>query len=415
MLKVVRLAVRNLTRYGRRTALTGALIVIGVAAVLLFVAVTGSFKTLMVGQITDSYLGHLQVHRRGYVASIDSLPLNLNMAPAMVAKVDEALKAMPEVEAWSPRVKFAAMFSNFVETTSIRVNGVDPVREAATEPLLAGRVRNGIREGPLLERREILVPALLAAGLKVKPGDTVVLVATNREGSVNGKTLVIRGTLESATGPGGRDGYIHIDDARELLRMATPEVSETAVRVRDLSQVDAVTARLEAAFANVQNQQGKPALEVHSWQQLSPFANIAKMIDLMTLFIKVVLVAIVLVSVMNVMVMAVYERVREIGTIAAIGTPPRRILALFLNEGLVLALGATIIGVLISIAAVYALNLAEITYSFGQQSAIVLVARLRAIDVVTVAAMVVAIGVLATLQPAWKASRMDPIQALRHV
>jgi putative ABC transport system permease protein len=415
MLKVVRLAVRNLTRYGRRTALTGALIVIGVVAVLLFVAVTGSFKTLMVGQITDSFLGHLQVHRRGYVASIDTLPLNLNMAPGMATKVDEALKATSEVQASSPRIKFAAMFSNFVETTSIRVNGVDPDREAATEPLLAGRVRNAIREGALLERGEILVPTLLAAGLKVKPGDTVVLVATNREGSVNGKTLVVRGTLESATGPGGRDGYIHIEDARELLRITTPEVSEIAVRLGELSQVDAVVARLESAFADLRNPQGRPALEVHSWQQLSPFANIAKMIDLMTLFIKIVLVAIVLVSVMNVMVMAVYERVREIGTIAAIGTPPGRILALFLSEGLVLALGATVAGVLISVAAVYALNQAGITYSFGQQSAIELVARLRVLDVVTVAAMVVGIGVLATLQPAWKASRMDPIQALRHV
>ena len=415
MLKVVRLAVRNLTRYGRRTALTGALIVIGVVAVLLFVAVTGSFKTLMVGQITDSFLGHLQVHRRGYVASIDTLPLNLNMAPGMATKVDEGLKAMPEVQASSPRIKFAALFSNFVETTSIRVNGVDPDREAATEPLLAGRVRNAIREGALLERGEILVPTLLAAGLKVKPGDTVVLVATNREGSVNGKTLVVRGTLESATGPGGRDGYIHIEDARELLRITTPEVSEIAVRLGELSQVDAVVARLESAFADLRNPQGRPALEVHSWQQLSPFANIAKMIDLMTLFIKIVLVAIVLVSVMNVMVMAVYERVREIGTIAAIGTPPRRILALFLSEGLVLALGATVVGVLISVAAVYALNRAGITYSFGQQSAIELVARLRVLDVATVAAMVVGIGVLATLQPAWKASRMDPIQALRHV
>jgi putative ABC transport system permease protein len=192
-------------------------------------------------------------------------------------------------------------------------------------------------------------------------------------------------------------------------------VSEIAVRVRDLSQVDPVIARLQSAFADLRNPQGRPALEVHSWEQLSPFANIARMIDLMTLFIKIVLVAIVLVSVMNVMVMAVYERVREIGTIAAIGTPPRRILALFLSEGLVLALGATIAGVLISVAAVYALNAAGITYSFGQQSAILLVARLRVLDVAAVAAMVVAIGVLATLQPAWKASRMDPIQALRHV
>jgi len=251
--------------------------------------------------------------------------------------------------------------------------------------------------------------------MKVKVGDTVVLIATNQNGSVNGKTFVVRGILESISGPGGRDGYIHMDDARELLRMTTPEVSEIAVRLGELSQVDAVVARLESAFADLRNPQGRPALEVHSWQQLSPFANIAKMIDLMTLFIKIVLVAIVLVSVMNVMVMAVYERVREIGTIAAIGTPPGRILALFLSEGLVLAVAATVVGVLISVAAVYALNRAGITYSFGQQSAIELVARLRVLDVATVAAMVVGIGVLATLQPAWKASRMDPIQALRHV
>jgi putative ABC transport system permease protein len=307
------------------------------------------------------------------------------------------------------------MFSNFTETTSIRVNGVDPEREAAAEPLLAGRIQGAKPGAPLLARGQILVPALLATGLKVKTGDTVVLVATNRDGSVNGKTLVVGGMLESATGPGGRDGYIHAEDARELLRMATPEASEFAVRVRDLAQVDAVIARLEAAFADLKNPQGKPALEVHGWQKLSPFATIAAMIDLMTLFIKIVLLAIVLVSVMNVMIMAVYERVREIGTIAAIGTPPRRILALFLSEGLVLALGATLAGVLISVGAVYALNLAGITYSFGQQSGLVLAARLGAADVAIVSAMVVAMALLATLQPAWKASRMDPIQALRHV
>jgi len=415
MLKILKLAARNLTRYGRRTALTASLIVIGVVAVLLFVAVTGSFKTMMVGQITDTFLGHLQIHRKGYVAAIDTLPLNLNMPPPLVAKVEDALKAAPEVAAWSARIKVGAMFSNFTETTSIRINGVDPEREAATEPLFAGRVQNRTHDGPLLARGEILVPALLATGFKVKPGDTVVVVATNRDGSVNGKTFTVRGTLESATGPGGRDGYIHIDDARELLRIETPEVSEIAVRLHDLARTGTVVARLETAFASVLNQQDKPALEVHGWQKLSPFASIANMIDLMTVLIKIVLVAIVLVSVMNVMVMAVYERVREIGTIAAIGTPPRRILALFLSEGLLLAVVATLAGVVASIAAVFALNAADITYTFGQLQDIVLVARLSARDIATVSAVVIAIAVLATLQPAWKAARMDPITALRHV
>jgi putative ABC transport system permease protein len=64
--------------------------------------------------------------------------------------------------------------------------------------------------------------------MKVKPGDTVVLVATNLDGSVNGQTFVVQGVLGDVTGPGGRDGYVHIEDARTLLRMTEGEVSEIA-------------------------------------------------------------------------------------------------------------------------------------------------------------------------------------------
>ena len=415
MAKLVQLAARNLMRYRRRTLLTSLLIIMGVAAVLLFVAISGSFKQMMIGQITDSMLGHMQVHRRGYVASIESLPLNLNMPPSLVGRIKQALDHEPAIAATAPRVKFGAMFSNFTETTSLRVNGIEPAAEAAVLPLLAGRRLDGARGGPLLKRGEILVPVLVSRGLKVKAGDTVVLVATNKDGSVNGKTFVIRAALESATGPGGRDGYIHIEDARELLRMSQPEVSEIAMRLKDPAQVDRVSANLEAALSDMKNKEGRSAVELHSWERLSPFANIARMIDVLTLAIKIMLVSIVLVSVMNVMVMAVYERIREIGAIAAIGTPPRRILALFLSEGLMLGVVGTVVGVVLSLGIIYALNVWKITFSFGQQQGLLLAPSITLQDVITTAIMVVAVAILASLQPAWKASRMDPIAALRHV
>jgi len=415
MLKILKLAARNLARYWRRTLLTSGLVILGVVAVLLFIAVSGSFKSLIVGQITDSMLGHLQVHRRGYVASIDNLPLNLNMKPAAVAQVDKALAGDGAVVAWSPRLKFGAMFSNFTETTSVRVNGIDPEQENRVTPLLAGRQLDGERGGPLLKRGEMLVPVLVARGLQVKSGDTVVLVGTNKDGSVNGKTFVVRGTLESATGPGGRDGYIHIEDARELLRLAQPEVTEFAVRLRDHERAEAVREALDSALAGLKNQKGQPALEVHPWQRLTPFANIASMIDVLTLAIKVMLVSIVLVAVMNVMVMAVYERIREIGTISAIGTPPRRILALFLTEGLLLGVTGSLIGTVVALAAIHALNIWKISYNFGQQQGLLLSPAISAQDVFSIAGMVIGVAVLASLQPAWKASRMDPITALRHV
>jgi putative ABC transport system permease protein len=414
MLKLVDLAARNLLRYRRRTALTSLLIVIGVMAVLVFVAVTGSFKQMMVSQITDSFLGQLQVHRRGYVASVESLPLNMNMPPQLAARVQKALSESPDIEGFAPRIKFGSMFSNFNETTSVRVNGIDPAAEAVVSPLLSGRRSAGTGR-PLLARGEILVPDLVARGLQVKPGDTVVLVATNRDGSVNGKTFIIQDTLESATGPGGRDGYVHIDDAREILRITEPEITEFAVRVKDMARVELVSDALVESFSDAVNKEGRPALEVHTWQKLSPFANIASMIDLLTLSIKVMLIAIVLVSVMNVMIMAVYERIREIGTISAIGTLPSRILWLFLNEGLLMGIVGTLAGALLSVAAVWALRALQITFDFGQQQGLLLTPRLGVSEVVTVSLMVIVVAILASVQPAWKASRMDPIQALRHV
>lgn len=415
MFDILGIASRNLLRYRRRTSLTLLLIVIGMVAVLLFVAVAGSFKAMMIGQITDSLLGHVQVHRKGYVAAIDSLPLNLNMRPNMLAKLDETLKAEPAIAAWSPRIKFGGMFSNFTETTSIRVNGIDPEREVTTVPLLPGRIADGEKTGPLVARGQIVIPQLLARGLKVKVGDTVVVVATNKDGSVNGKTFVVRGIMDGVTGPGGRDAYAHIEDARELLRMNEAEVSEIVVRLKDFSQLDRVGARLRAAVERLTNKEGKPMLEVHDWTQLSPFANIAKMIDLMTLFIKIMLVSIVLVSVMNVMIMAVFERIREIGTIAAIGTPPSRILSLFLAEGLMLGIVGTVAGIAASLAAIAGINVWKPTFNFGQQQGLVMTPSIAAGDVLTIAGLVILVAVVASLQPAWKASRMDPITALRHV
>ena len=134
MIDILKIAARNLLRYKRRTLLTALLITVGLVAVLLFIAVAGSFKSMMVAQFTDSMVGHLQVHRRGYVGAMESLPVDRNMRPRMLVKLYETLDAADGIEAWSPRVKLMAMFSNFANTTSIRLNGVDPVRESATVP-----------------------------------------------------------------------------------------------------------------------------------------------------------------------------------------------------------------------------------------------------------------------------------------
>jgi len=412
MFRLVKIALRNLFRYKRRTILTMSLITIGVAFVLVFVSVTASFKAMMVGEITDSMLGHIQVHKKGYVASIDNLPLNLNLKLPAFRKVEKKIAEIPEIEAFSLRIKFGGVFSNFVESTNIRLNAVDPEKEWATVPLLPSRITSGsktIRPG------EILVPELLAKGMKVGVGDTAVVVATNEDGSVNGYQFKVGGILRSVTGPGGRDGYIHIEDGRQILRLEEPEISEVAIRLKKLNTLENVVTRLQETLGKEINAQGKPAFEIHTWKKLTPFFNIVRMIDVMTFFIKLMLIAIVLISVMNVMIMAVYERTREIGTIAAIGTLPGRILSLFVIEGLSLGLLGAASGTVFGGLAVVILNALKLKFNFGRQQGLILVSSLNVSDILTISLIVVGVAVLAGFRPAFRASRLEPIKALRHV
>jgi putative ABC transport system permease protein len=415
MLNIIKIASRNLRRYQRRTILTATLITLGVMAVLLFISITGSFKDMMVGQITDSMLGHIQIHRKGYLASIDSLPLDRNLNQRQVEKVKKILSGVDAIESYSMRIKLGAMFSNFTQTTNIRLNTVIPEQEVKTVPLLSDRIVQGDKKDVLLRKGEILIPELIAKGMKVKVGDSVVLVANNKNGSVNGKTFLVSGVLEGVTGPGGRDGVIHLDDAKELLRINGVEISEVAVRLKNMDDLPQVLSSLKIKFSALKNKQGKPVFEVHTWENLSPFYNIAKMIDLMTFFIKVMLIAIVLVSIMNVMIMAVYERIDEIGTISAIGTLPGKIIALFVTEGFLIGVLGTVFGTVISLISIVAIDAAKITFNFGRQSDLVLAPTIESGDVIIIGLIVIVIAVLASLQPAFKAARMDPITALRHI
>jgi putative ABC transport system permease protein len=431
MNNIIKIAWRNLLRYTRRTLLTSSLIALGVALVIVFGGVGNSFRGEVIGIITNSNLGHLQVHKKGYIGSMDNLPLDLVIGDKGLEGLRKVLDTHPEVGSYSERIRFGAMISNFASTTNMRLTAVRPERESAVCPDLPGRIKEG-EAGPaaFVKPGAIVLPQNIAVGLGFKLGDEVVLVANNKDGSVNGLSFRLSGVSENIMGPQGKDGYIHIDDAKTLLRIEGEEVTEVAVRLKNFDRLSGAAASIKkelAALAGAGQKPGaeaapgaqpgrgaKAGLEVHTWEDLSPFASIAKMVTLLIMVVRLVLVFIVLVSVLNVMMMSVYERIGEIGTMASIGTPPNKILALFLTEGLSLGLFSGLIGGAAGAGILLLLKALKLHFTFGNMD-LVLSPSVPLGEIALALGVVVLISALASLQPALKASRMEPVEALRHV
>ncbi len=410
MKNLIKIAVRNLFRYKRRTLLTSSLIAFGVILVIVFGGLAISFKTQMVGVITNTALGDLQIHKKGYVESIDNLPLNLTLSGSELANVEKLLKNTPEVAAYSPRIKFGAMISNYAQTSNIRLNAVYPELENRTVPEFVKRIKANVPDpDKFMKPGEILVPENLMKGLALKVGGEIVLVATNKEGSVNAVTLHIAAVTENVFGPSGKDGYIHIQDAQTLLRMDQPEIVEIAIHLQRFDKLNTVFTHLKEASVAPQ-----APFEVHTWEQLSPFASIVRIVDLLIIVVKFILISIVLVSILNIMTMSVYERISEIGTIAAIGTPPRRILSLFLIEGFAMGLLSTAAGIVIGLGILWGMNSTKIDFTFGQMN-VSLAPSIPGSEVLWTALIVILVSIFASLQPAYKASKMEPVDALGHV
>lgn len=417
MKNIFKIALRNLLRYKRRTLLTSLLIIMGVVMVVVFSGISKSFKDMMIGTITDSMMGHLQIHKTGYVSSIDNLPLHLNLNASEIDTIKSILENKKDViEAYTFRIKFGAMLSNYEQTTNIRLTAVNPEMENKASPSLVGRISDFTGNADsFVKQGELIVPENLATGLDLNIGQEIVLVANNKDGSVNGMSFSIAGIMTGLTGPSGRDGYIHISDAKDLLRIYDNEINEIAIRLKDGDNLKTANNLLTQNLQFFIDTDNKPLFEIHTWAQLSPFSTIATIVDLLIYIVKIVLISIVLISILNVMMMSVFERVSEIGTISAIGTLPSKILWLFVAEGFLLGLFSAVIGNMVSILTLFLINISEIHFSFGRMENILLKTSISSGELITVSIIVIIISIVSSFQPAFKASKMEPVDALRHV
>lgn len=400
----VSVAARNVVRQGHRTVLAAAAVMFGVAAI---VVTAGFVEWIFWGMREDtirSRLGHLQVARAGWREHGTADPSKF-LLPARSPAFDR-IGAAEGVVAVAPRLAFAGLVSRGDTTLGFLGEGIDVAREARLTG--AGTLTAGAPLAPD-DARGVLLGDGLAQNLGAQVGDTVVLLAGTGRGGLNGVEVTVRGVFATAT-KAFDDAALRIPlaTARTLLR--TPGAHYWVVMLDRTERTDAVAAELAAAL-------GPQGFEVVPWHVAADFYRktvvlFSRQVDVVALIIAVIIVL----SISNTLMLAVRSRTAEIGTAMALGLRRRAILAQFLAEGLLIGLFGAAAGVVLGGALAEGITAIGIPMPPPPGMDIALTGEVRATPWIFLqaAALGVATTVAASLYPAWAASRLTIVDALRH-
>jgi len=403
---VFRLAWRNLWRNHRRTLIMLAAIVVGVWAMIFMTALMRGMVDEMVRDGISVLPGHVQIHDPAFR---DDPTISNSIAPPK-GKLLAALER-PEVVAWAARVRVPAVVSSERDTRGVTLVGIEPEREKDIS-FVAG----DIVEGRYLESRDdegIVVGRKLLEKLETSFGKRVVIMSQDRNNQIADRGFRIVGVFDAKLDQTEEKFIFAGEKTIQELLEAGDLVSEVAILGRDYRNVEGLRNMVADAAG--------PDLEVLPWQELDPY--LGSMLAVMDGFVVVWMVVVFLAlsfGLVNTLVMAVFERVREIGLMLALGMTPRNILFQIVAESILLLTIGLAIGNVVAWATIEPLKGGIDVSIVGQGmeywgSANVLYPALYLKDVILANVIVIVLGFLASLSPAWRASRYDPVRAITKV
>jgi putative ABC transport system permease protein len=406
--KLVRMAWRNVWRNKRRTLIALVAIALGLVFLAFMDGSIAGFQQAIFGNAVRLQGGNVQVHAPGYGEKAKRLPL-LPLADADA--VVRAARAQSQVVAASRRINTAGFVSSRKATLPVMISGIEPELEAPV-----GLLARNISQGRYLTAGDedlILVGQAMASRLQVGVGDRITLLGRATHEQMRRRTMTILGIYDLGLPEAEKQMvYISLAEAQTLFDLRD-QATEVVVALQSVGQEKAVVAALQVAL---------PAYEVASWQELNPEMNQSLEVDkqVMGIFGLVVLL-IAGVGILNLMLMAVFERTREIGLLAAMGLKRHEILGLFLLEGVFIGLLGSLVGGVLGglvVAGVGQVGIKLSIAEMGEMMALLgdrLYPTLR-IDLLFGRALTVGIiAALASLYPAWQASRREPAEALHYV
>jgi len=399
----VRIAALNLRRNKNRTLVGLLTIAIGLVAYLL----AGGFIEWIFENMREStirsQLGHVQIVKTGYFEKGIADPYNY-LLPANTQEIENVRK-LPEVISVAQRLAFSGLISHGDTTVSFIGEGIEPKQEE----LVSSHIH--IRSGSNLDdenKRTVLIGNGLAKKLGVAPGDTVVLLVTTASGTPNAIEATVSGTFFTATKEFDDNALrLPINVTRKLMRAQGS--TSWVLLLNNTQETSRVTTQLRSTLNNSN-------FEIVPWSDLADFYNktvdlFGKQIDLVRLIIAIIIIL----TITNTQTMSVLERTTEIGTILAVGLHRSGILRMFIIEGALIGSIGGICGIFLGV------GIAEVISVIGIPmppapgmdtgfTAQILITSQLAIDALLLA---IVTTLIASAMPAWKASRMNIVDALR--
>ncbi|MCL6414041.1 ABC transporter permease [Aestuariirhabdus sp. Z084] len=400
---VMTLAWRNLWRNYRRTMIMLVAIVLGVWAMIFMTALLRGMVAQMLDTGIETLVDHVQIQHWQYQddPSID----NRIQAPrgALLQRLQQN-----DIRAWSTRIRVPAVVSSERESRGINLVAVEPQMEAqlsfAADAVIEGRWLESAGENGVVMGQE------LARQLQTRLGKRVVVMSQSPGNEIADRGLRVVG-IYRATLQGVEQRYLFMgrETAQQLLGVEG-QVSEIALQLQEAARADVVRDQLQALLPEEQL--------ARSWSELDTYlATMLKVMDGFVLIWMLVVFLALSFGLVNTLVMALFERTRELGLMMALGLRPRLILLQVLLESLLLLTLGLLLGNLLAIACIEwmadGIDISIVSRGMEMMGAgSMLYPQLRIGDLVLANVVVLILGIVASLLPAWRASRLQPLKAL---
>ena len=404
MIQQLKIALRDLGRNRRRSFFSAFALALGLGLLIFFAAMVNG----MVDDSSETTIrlssGHLQVRAKTYEENVTSLAWeDLVEDPDQIAA---QVASLEPVQVATPRL-FATGLTTFgKKTTGLSIMGVDPVSQA-NDPY-----RQGLINGEFLDegdREGILIGLPLANKYELEVGDSISMLINTSNGDIDEQVFTVRGIYSTETNVlDKRTVLMPLDKAQAITRTEN-HASVIYVLLDDRNNAGAVAAALQTS-----------AYQVVTWDELYELVGLMdSFMDAVMVVLSIGLLAMTSVIIVNTLVMSVRDRTREIGILSALGMRGRSIMAKFLAETSILAVGGVIMGIVLGLIGSWAFSINGFYMgdldmsSAGMIMTDTMYAEVSMRDVVVLSLEAFIITMIAGLIPARMAARLEPVAALR--